>query len=223
MDAHLAFRQHYNQCMQKERATEALLQTLTQPHGVVSASVSAVLMACIQAVVRYGIKLWWDPQEGCRQDDLQLLLKRQTRSTLGTLPTTLSGTRMRYLGLTPVAVAIYASQQRFLCRQASACKGSKSKELSNYPTPGVLGGSIAVIEHTHGWRVETMCLSDPGEEPAVDTRVLQDNDTARRAAEQGARRKECKAGSLTSTWQMDGSQMDDRTVGATAACLNGEG
>jgi len=74
MDGHLSFKEHYNRCMKKARAAEARLRTLTKIYGVVPESVRAVQVACVQAVALYGSKLWWDPREVGRQDDLQLLL-----------------------------------------------------------------------------------------------------------------------------------------------------
>jgi len=107
---------------------------------------------------------------------------------------------MRDSGLTPAAVALDARQQRFVARLASACEGSKSKELYDYPTPGAPVGRVAAIEHAHGRRAETMRWPDPGEEPAVKTTILEDDAAAKRATELWAREKEGKAGSGTWTW-----------------------
>jgi hypothetical protein len=156
MDAHLTFKEHHNRCMKKARAAEARLRSLTRTYGVVPACVRAVQIACVQAVALYGSELWWDPKEGSRRDDLQLLLNRQARSTLGALPTTLRGAHMRDSGLTPAAAALDARQQRFMERLASACEGSKSKELFEYPTPDAPVGRVAAIEHARGRRAETM-------------------------------------------------------------------
>jgi len=95
MDAHLTFKEQHNRCMKKARAAEARLRTLTKTYGVVPESVRAVLVACVQAVALYGSKLWWDPREVGRRDDLQLLLNQQARSILGVLPTTPQGALMR--------------------------------------------------------------------------------------------------------------------------------
>ena len=73
-------------------------------YGVVPESVRAVQVVSVQAVALYGSELWWDPSEGGRRDDLQLLLNRQARSILGTLPTTSQGALMRDSALTPAPV-----------------------------------------------------------------------------------------------------------------------
>jgi len=161
--------------------------------------------------------------EGSRRDDLQLLLNRQARSTLGALPTTPRGALMTDSGLTPAAVALDARQQWFVARLASACEGSKSKKLYDYPTPGAPVGMVAVSEHARGRRTETMRWPDPGEKPAVKTTILEEDAAAKRAAERWVREKEGKAGSGTWTWWTDGSRTDDRRVGAAAVCLNGDG
>jgi len=152
-------------------------------------------------------------------DDLQLLLNRQARSTLGALPTTPRSALMRDSGLTSAAVALDARQQRFVARLANACEGSKSKELYDYPTSGAPVGRVAAIEHARRRRAETMCWPAPGEEPAVKTTILDDDAAAKRAAERWAREKEGKSGSGAWVWWTDGSQTDDGRVGATAVCL----
>ena len=106
MDAHLTFKEHHNRCMEKPRAAEARLRTLTKMHGIVPERVRAVQIACVQAVALYGSELWWDPREIGRQEDRQLLRNRQARSTLGVLPTTPMVAHMRESGLTPAPVAL---------------------------------------------------------------------------------------------------------------------
>jgi hypothetical protein len=209
MDAHLTFKEHHNRCMKKARAAEARLRSLTRTYGVVPACVRAVQIAWVQAVALYGSELLWDPKEGSRRDDLQLLLNRQARSTLGALRTTPRGALMQGSGLTPVAVALDARQQRFVARLANTWEGSKSKELFQYPTPGAQVGRVAAIEHARGRRAETMRWPDPGEKPTVKTTILEDDTEAKRAAELWAKEKEGQSGSGTWTWWTDGSQTDD--------------
>ena len=111
MDAHLTFKEHHNRCMKKARAAEARLRTLTKTYGVVPESVRAIQVTCVQAVALYGSKLWWDPREVGRRDDLQLLLNRQARSILGALSTTPRGALMRDSWLTPAPVILDSRQQ----------------------------------------------------------------------------------------------------------------
>jgi len=100
---------------------EARLRTLTKTHGVVPESVRAVQGACVQAVTLDGSELWCDTSDVGRRDDLQLLLNRQARSILGTLPTTPRGALMRESGLTPAPVMLDSRQQQFEARLANAC------------------------------------------------------------------------------------------------------
>jgi hypothetical protein len=106
MDAHLTFKEHHNQCMKMARAVEARLRVLTKMHVIIPERVRAVLTACVQAIALYGSELWWDPREIGRQEDLQLPLNQQARSTLGALPTTPMGAVLRESGLTPPPVAL---------------------------------------------------------------------------------------------------------------------
>jgi len=89
-------------------------------HGIVPERVRAVQISCVQAVTLYGSKLSWDPKETGRREDLELLLNRQARSTMGALPTTPPGALMRDSGLTPAAVALDSRQQQFTARLANA-------------------------------------------------------------------------------------------------------
>jgi hypothetical protein len=119
MDAHLTLKEHHNRCMKKARAAGARVQTLTKTYGVVPESVRAVQVACVQAVAMYGSTLWWDPNEGGRPDDLQLLLNQQSRSIQGALPTNPRGALMRDCGLTPAPVILESTQQCFAARLAN--------------------------------------------------------------------------------------------------------
>jgi hypothetical protein len=205
MDAHLTFKEHHNRCMKKARAAEARLRVLTRMHGIVPEPVRAVQIACVQAVTLYGSELWWDPKEIGRREDLQLLLNRQARSTLGALPTTPLGPLMRDSGLTQVPVALNSRQQRFAARLASACEGSKHKERYNHPTSGSPICRVIKKEHERGREAEMMRWHRPDEEPAVETVILSDDTAAKREAKRWAREREAKVGVGIWMWWTDRS------------------
>jgi hypothetical protein len=204
-------------------AAEARLRSLTRMYGVVPACVRTVQIACIQAVALYGSELWWDPTGGSWQDDLQLLLNRQARSTLGTLPTTPRGALIRDSGVTPAAVALDARKQWFVAALANACEGSKLKPPFEYPTPHASVGRVAATEHARGTIAETMRWPKPGERPGVKATMLEDDTEAKKAAELWAKETEGQLGSGTWIWWTDGSRTDDETVGAAEVSLHGDG
>jgi len=70
IDPHVTFKEHHNRCMKKAKVAEARFQTITETYRVVAGSVRAIHRACVQAVTLYESKLWWDPKEVCRQEDL---------------------------------------------------------------------------------------------------------------------------------------------------------
>ena len=74
MDAHLTSKEHHNRWMKNIRAADARLCTLTKTYRVVPESVSAIQVACVQAVALDVSELCCDPKEAGRQDDIQLLL-----------------------------------------------------------------------------------------------------------------------------------------------------
>jgi len=135
MDAYLTYKVHHNRCMKKSRAAEARLRTVTKKSGAVPEIVSAVQIACAQAVVLYRSKLWWDPKEVGRRDHLQILLNRQAMSVPGALPITPRGALMRESELTPAPVILDSRHQQFAARLANACS-SKLKEVDEDPSSG---------------------------------------------------------------------------------------
>lgn len=67
-------------------------------------------------------ELWWAPNVLGRQDDLQLLLSQQARSTLGYLRTTALRPLMRETRLTEAEVLLDARQQWYTSRLGNKCK-----------------------------------------------------------------------------------------------------
>jgi len=135
MDAHLMFKEQHNRCMKKASAADARLPTLTTTYGIVSESVRAVQVVCVQAVALYGSELWCNPKEVGSRDDLQLLLNRQARSILGVLPTTPLGALIRESGVIPAPLILDFRPQLFAARLASACI-CMLKELHQNPSSG---------------------------------------------------------------------------------------
>jgi len=137
MDANLTFKEQLTRCVKNATEAEATLRTVTTAFNVVTERVSAIQMACVQAVALYRRELWWDPKEAGRRYDLQLLLNQQARSILGALPTTPWGALMTESGLTPAPGILDSRQQRFTARLADACS-SKLKVLYRNPSSGAL-------------------------------------------------------------------------------------
>jgi len=110
MDPHLTFKEHPKYCMKKARAAEDRLHQLTRMRRIIPEWVRAIEIAWGHAVVLYGCKLWWDQEEIGRQEDLQLILNQQGRSTLGALPVAPVGSLMRDSGLTTARLALDSRQ-----------------------------------------------------------------------------------------------------------------
>jgi len=127
---------------------------------------------------------------------------------------------MRESGLTPVPVILDSRQQRFAARLANACS-SKLKELDEDPSSSAPICRVVEIEHKHGQTTEDLSWLALGEEPVVKTILLDDNSTAKRAAQCWAREKEVKVGVGVWMWWTDGSRSDDGRAGAAAVCKHG--
>jgi len=218
VDAHLTFKEHHNLCMKKARSAEARLRTLTRMHGIVPERVGTVQVACVPAVALYGSGLWPNPQGIGRREDVQLVLHRQSGSTLGAIPTMPMGAHMRASELTPVPVALDGRQQQFTVRLTSPYEGSKLKTILNHLTSGATMCRVITKEHVRGREAETMCCPNPYEVPAVNTVILSEDTAAKRKANRCAREKEGKLGAGVWMWWTDGSQSDEGRVGAATVC-----
>jgi len=64
------------------------------------------------------------------------MLNLQARKTLGTIPIKPMGVIMRDSRITPVPVALDASQRPLTARLASACEGSKKMAAHDHHTSG---------------------------------------------------------------------------------------
>jgi len=153
VDAHLTFMEHHNQCTKKARAGEARIWSLPKTYDVVPESVMTVQVPCVQAVAIYGSELWCDPREVGRRHDLQLLLNRQARFILGTLPKTPQGAQKRESGLTPVPVILDSTQQQFAARIENPCS-SKLNKLHKDPSSGAPIRRAVRKDHEHGRTTE---------------------------------------------------------------------
>jgi len=192
MDAHLTLKEHHNRCIKKAWAAEARLHVLTRMHGIVPERARAIQVASVQAVALYGSKLWWEPKEIGRREDLQLRLNWQARITLGSLPTTPLGLLMRDSGLTAVPVVLDSRQQRFAARLASTFEGLEQKETYQHPTSGARICKVIKKEHKRGLEAETMCWPRPEEEQVVKTVKLSDDTAAKREAKRWASEREAR-------------------------------
>ena len=220
LDANLTFKKHYNRCIKKARAVEARLLTFTKTYGEVPESVRAVKVACIQVVALYGSELWWDPEKVARRHDIELRHNQQTRSVEGALPTTQRGDLITQLGLTPVPVILDSRQQQFAVILTNACS-SKLKELEKDLLSGTPTCRVVEMEHQHGWTNEGMSWPVPGEDPVVESIILDDTRTAYSDMLCWVREKAVNVGEGVWLRRTNGSPSDDSHVGAAAACKQG--
>lgn len=63
MDTNLTFEEHHNSCMKKAKTAKAKHRMLTKTYGVISDSIRAVQIVCVQVVALYESELRSDPQE----------------------------------------------------------------------------------------------------------------------------------------------------------------
>jgi hypothetical protein len=100
---------------------------------------------------------------------------------------------MKESGLRPMPEIIDYRQQQFAAMLANACS-NKLKELPEDPSSGTPICRVVKIEHKHGRKTADMSWPTPGEEPVVNTIILDDRSTRKRAVQHWARGKEVKVG-----------------------------
>jgi len=204
MDTHLTFKEHHNRRMMKARAAHARLRALMNLHGIVPDQVQAVEIACIQTVALTASEHWWDRQEIGTRVDVYLLLYRQARSTLDTLPMMPMGALMRESGLTPWPEALHTSQERFTPRLASVCEGSKLKAVYVHLSSGAQICRVIAKKYEGGREAETMLWPNHHEVPAIKKVMLSAKTTAKREAIRWARDREGYHGVRVCMWWTDG-------------------
>ena len=89
-------------------------------------------------------------------------------------------------GLTPALVILDFRTQPFAARHAKACS-SKLKELHEDPSSGTPICRVPELDHKLGRHAEDMSWPALGKEPVVETIILDDKSTAKRAAQRWAR------------------------------------
>jgi len=195
----LALTEHQNQCFKIARAAEARLRTLTMTYRVARESVWAYQMASIKPAALYRSELWCGPNIGGGQDDLQLLLDRQGRYTLGEVPTTPHGVVTRECRLTIAPVILECRQECFTARLANTCTNKLRKQHHN-PCSGMPVCRAVNREHEHAPTTDAMSWPPPAKESVVRTVIKDDGSAAKCAAQQWAREKEAKVRVVVWVW-----------------------
>ena len=115
LDSGLSFKTHYQTRLQKAKAAENRLRSISSTYGLSPGLVRRVQIAAVQSVALYGAEIWWQGQKAWA-DDLQRLINRQARTITGTLKTTPIGPLIKEAALTPAVPLLDDRQRRYALR-----------------------------------------------------------------------------------------------------------
>ena len=115
LDSGLSFKAHYKIRLQKAKAAEYRLKSISNTYGLSPGLVRRVQLAAVQSVALYGAELWWRGQKTWA-NDLQKLINRQARSITGALLTTPIGPLVNEAALVPAAPLLNDRQRKYALR-----------------------------------------------------------------------------------------------------------
>ena len=100
LDSGLSFKAHYQTRLQKARAAENRLKSISGTYGLSPGLVRRIQIAVVQSIALYGAEIWWQGQKTWAED-IQRLINRQARAITGALKTTPIGPLIKEAALTP--------------------------------------------------------------------------------------------------------------------------
>src|SRR5271156_5828740 len=115
LDSGLSFKTHYQTRLQKAKAAENRLRSISGTHGLSPGLVRRVQIAAVQSVALYGAEIWWQGQKKWAED-LQRLINRQARAITGALRTSPIGPLIKEASLTPAIPLLEDKQRRYALR-----------------------------------------------------------------------------------------------------------
>ena len=117
LDSSLTLKEHHRTRMRKARQAEDRLRRFTGQFGLTPEHCRRIQVACVQASALFGSELWWTNGRGFKgqANDMQLMVNRQARSTIGCYKSTNQHRRARGGGW-PTARHITSGQQAVALR-----------------------------------------------------------------------------------------------------------
>jgi len=105
LDSQLTLKEHHATRLKSGRNAMNRLKRLTGQMGLSPANCRSVMSACVQSVAMFGVEFWWKGGNVCGTtgcaEELQLLVNREVRATMGAFRTTNLGPLLMESGLRP--------------------------------------------------------------------------------------------------------------------------
>src|SRR6266516_1954122 len=115
LDSGLSFKAHYRTKLQKARAAENRLKSISGTYSLSPGLVRRIQIAVVQSIVLYGAEIWWQGQKTWAED-IQKFINRQARSITGALKTTPIEQLVKEAVLTPAVYLLEDRQRRYALR-----------------------------------------------------------------------------------------------------------
>ena len=128
LDSGLSFKAHYQTRLQKAKAAENRLKSISGTYGLSPGLVRRIQIAVVQSIALYGAEIWWQGQKTWAED-IQKLINRQARSITGALKTTPIGPLVKEAALTPAVPLLEDRQRRYALRALKLPTGHPINDL----------------------------------------------------------------------------------------------
>jgi hypothetical protein len=128
LDSGLSFKAHYRTRLQKAKAAENRLKSISGTYGLSPGLVRRIQIAVVQSIALYGAEIWWQGQKTWAED-IQRLINRQARAITGALKTTPIGPLVKEAALTPAVFVLEDRQRRYALRALKLPIGHPINEL----------------------------------------------------------------------------------------------
>ena len=115
LDTGLNFKAHYKLRLQKAKAAESRIKSLSSTQGLAPGLMRRIQIAAIQSVALYGAELWWKGQKTWAQD-IQKLVNRQARAITGALRTTPIAPLIMEANIVPAEPLLSDRQRKYALR-----------------------------------------------------------------------------------------------------------
>jgi hypothetical protein len=109
------FQHQHEVVMMKARMAQGRVRNITGRYGLNPVNARKVQTATVQLIALYGSELWWDSQSG-REQDLQKLVNKSARCTMGMFRTTAIFPLIKEAGFRP-AISLLNNRRRRFAKQ----------------------------------------------------------------------------------------------------------
>ena len=127
LDSALTLRTSRRRAINRARAKEAALRRLVSKHGLAPAAARNLQQAIVSGTMLYAQQLSWNGAKGTERE-VQLVLNRMGRASLGVRQTTPLGIVAAESGLTPARALLNHTQARFALRLLARPRGGGGQE-----------------------------------------------------------------------------------------------